>query len=224
MHYGSPAYRPRVVDAAAPAPSEPEDGRDAAHAHATPRRDDAAARAQMNEITPRRTSRNHRRLAHLRHYPAPGSIDWTRRASATEMRGNLGVQHQFARHLQKHRRASGHVTDCNWAPQRRPCFPRGLLLVMAAQRNSGTPRCAYAQCPKVKRIARRVLYPAENWCCSSARSVSRRCKRKLSSYTMGPRHFPPTSAPEYFRTLTQGPSVRPTKCQNGATFGPLALD
>ena len=171
--YWSPTYRPRVMFAAAPAPSEPEDGRGAAHARATPRRDDAAARAQMNEITPRRTSRNHRRLAHLRHYPAPGSIDWTRRASATEMRGNLGVQHQFARHLQKHRRAGGHGTDCNWAPQRRPCFPRGLLLV-TAPRNSGTPRCAYAQCPKVKRIARRVLYPAENWCCSSARSVSRR--------------------------------------------------
>ena len=92
---------------------------------------------------------NHRRLEQLRQEPAPGSIDWTRRASATEIRGNLGVQHQFARHLQKHRRAGGRGRDCNWAPQRRPCFPRGLLLV-TAPRNSGTPRCAYAQCPKVK--------------------------------------------------------------------------
>ena len=116
---------------------------------------------------------NHRRLEQLRQEPAPGSIDWTRRASATEIRGNLGVQHQFARHLQKHRRAGGRGRDCNWAPQRRPCFPRGLLLV-TAPRNSGTPRCAYAQCPRIKRLARRVLYPAENWCCSSARSVSRR--------------------------------------------------
>ncbi len=32
---------------------------------------------------------------------------------------------------------------------------------MAAPRNSGAPRCAYAQCLKIKRLARRVLYPAE---------------------------------------------------------------
>ena len=46
--YGSPAYRPRVVDAAAPAPSEPEDGREAAHAR------DAASRRRRGPRTDER--------------------------------------------------------------------------------------------------------------------------------------------------------------------------
>ena len=44
------------------------------------------------------------------------------------------MQHQFARHLRKDRRAGGHGTDCNWAPQRRPCFPRGLLVCYSSRR------------------------------------------------------------------------------------------
>ena len=63
--YGNPTYRPRVVFAAAPAPSEPEDGREAAHAR------DAASRRRRGPRTNdrdrlRRTSTNHRRLEQLR--------------------------------------------------------------------------------------------------------------------------------------------------------------
>ena len=62
--YGSPTYRPRVVFAAAPAPSEPEDGREAAHAR------DAASRRRgprTDEQNPSATYiYDHRRFEQLR--------------------------------------------------------------------------------------------------------------------------------------------------------------
>ena len=128
----------------------------------------------------------------------PGSIDWTRRTSATENRVKLGVQHQFARHLRKDRRAGGHGTDCNWAPQRRPCFPRGLLLV-TAPRNSGTPRCALCTMPeKGKCLARRVLYPAEMlvllFCTVRKPALARVLRENFHTrYTMGPHYLPRTN-------------------------------
>ena len=155
---------------------------------------------------------NHRRLEQLRQEPAPGSIDWTRRTSATEIRGNLGVQHQFARHLQKHRRAGGHGTDCNWAPQRRPCFPRGLLLV-TAPRNSGTPRCAYAQCPRIKRLARRVLCPVEMllllFCTVHKPALACIVRENFTRWGRGTYLTLTIAPPGYLRTPTQGASVRP---------------
>ena len=51
--YGSPTYRPRVVDAATPAPSEPEDGREAAHSR------DAASRRRRGPRTNQRRTATH---------------------------------------------------------------------------------------------------------------------------------------------------------------------